>query len=61
MLMNLVCHVGVEFESVRIKLTEYFHIILGLFFPHLKKNIIGVYFVKVLIACGMASANLLSV
>ena len=60
MLMNLVCYVGVEFESVRIKLTEYFHIILSLFFPHLK-NIIGVYFVKVLIACGMASANLLSV
>jgi len=38
MLMNLVCHVGVEFESIRIKLTEYFHILLGLFLTHLKKH-----------------------
>jgi hypothetical protein len=54
------CHVGLEFDSVRIKLTEYFHILLGLFFPHLKKHNWS-DFVKVLIACGMANANLLSV
>lgn len=60
MLMNLMCHVGLEFDSVRIKLTEYFHILLGLFFPYLKKHNWS-DFVKVLIACGMAIANLLSV
>jgi hypothetical protein len=37
MLMNLIYHVGVEFERVMIKIIEYFHVLLGLLFPHLKK------------------------